>query len=397
MQENASVIPATSMPVAGKWQSFLWWLATADKTVIRDCVADKGRYAIVGMTVLGTWLFATLAWTYFFSTVTNLWYAYIPLGIFMGGIVLSIDRALIRGIRGGAKWQILPILLRGMLALVIGLFMAQPALLFLFRKDIAIQTSLDQEKRTRQKRALQDSAYATARQSAWLQKTSISQQLDQSQQTVNKLRNDFIAETDGTGGSKKIGLRDIAKAKELAYEKAASNHLQLEQRLLPSLRAADSTLSAIEASIQREQQRFGQLDQDGFLTRIESLQQLVSSHTALAYRYYLLVALLMLIELMPVMAKMMLPKGSYEEKMQLKEAEEITTVQNNHARKLVFLEKEQILLHEKDLSFMEAALTMADEKRMIKTASELDNTTDDTSMQEKWRSLKRNMLFQEEG
>ncbi|MBC7588735.1 MAG: hypothetical protein H7178_10310 [Chitinophagaceae bacterium] len=49
-----------------------------------NCVIDRNRYAIIGMSVLGTWLFATLAWIYFFSTVVTNMLAAIALGIFMG-------------------------------------------------------------------------------------------------------------------------------------------------------------------------------------------------------------------------------------------------------------------------------------------------------------------------
>jgi len=67
------------------WTKFLWWLSTAEKELLQDCVIDRNRYSIIGMTVLGTWMFATLAWTYFFSTVVSNVFACFALGIFMGG------------------------------------------------------------------------------------------------------------------------------------------------------------------------------------------------------------------------------------------------------------------------------------------------------------------------
>src|SRR5436189_4733200 len=104
----------------------LWWLSTAEKELLADAVVDRNRYKIVGMTVLATWAFATLAWSYFFSTVTgNPWLA-IPLGFFMGFIILTIDRALIKGINKFNKNRLLPLLFRGLLAVTIGVFMAQP-------------------------------------------------------------------------------------------------------------------------------------------------------------------------------------------------------------------------------------------------------------------------------
>ncbi len=115
---------------------FLWWLSTAEKELLVDCVIDRNRYKIIGTTVLATWSFATLAWTYFFSTVTTNVLVYVILGAIMGLIILTIDRALIKGITSSNKNKIFPLVFRGVLAITLGMFMAQPALLFLFDKEI---------------------------------------------------------------------------------------------------------------------------------------------------------------------------------------------------------------------------------------------------------------------
>ena len=159
MQENTTFISQRERYAPGRWNRFLWWLSTAEPEILSDCVIDRNRYAIVGMTVLGTWAFATLAWTYFFSTVVGSWVIASLLGLFMGGIILTIDRALIKGISRSNKQKWLPLAFRGALALVIGLFMAQPALLYLFNKEIHVQISIDNEQRKKDKRNKQDSVY----------------------------------------------------------------------------------------------------------------------------------------------------------------------------------------------------------------------------------------------
>ena len=52
-----------------QFTEFLWWLSTAEKEILADAVVDRNRYRIIGMTVLATWAFASLAWTCFFSTM----------------------------------------------------------------------------------------------------------------------------------------------------------------------------------------------------------------------------------------------------------------------------------------------------------------------------------------
>jgi hypothetical protein len=121
---------------------FLWWLSTAEREILVDSVIDRNRYRIIGMTVLATWLFASFTWTYFFSTIVDSTILAVALGIFMGFIILTIDRALIKGITKFNKKKFTPLLFRFLLAITIGTFMAQPAVLYMFDKEIKMQTSL---------------------------------------------------------------------------------------------------------------------------------------------------------------------------------------------------------------------------------------------------------------
>lgn len=330
MQANASGLPMEQTPTISTSTRFLWWLSTAEGELLENAVVDRNRYAITGMTVLGTWLFATLAWTYFFSTIVNNIWASIGLGIFMGGIILGIDRALIKGITRTNKLKLVPIGFRVLLALTIGLFMAQPALLYLFDKEIHVQISLDNEQKKRSKLQSQDSVYLSLKAPLLEQRNRLQQQLLDKDKEVSRARESFIAETDGTGGSKKIGLKDIAQAKQQAYLRLQADYTQLESGLRPKLNETDSSLKQIDQNILKEQAAFEILLNDGFITRIEALNNLINNNTAVAFRYYLLVAILMLIELMPVIAKTLLPSGTYEEHAKLQEAFEINDLQKRY-------------------------------------------------------------------
>ena len=209
--ENSSSISQRDSYMPNRWNRFLWWLSTAEPELLRDCVIDRNRYAIVGMTVLGTWSFATLAWTYFFSTVVSNVFVAALLGLFMGWIILTIDRSLIKGINRTNKRRFVPILFRVVLAFTIGLFMAQPALLYLFNKEIHVQVSLDNEQRKKDKRQKQDTVYFTEKSMLFQKRNNLQKELNSRYAEVSAAREGFIKETDGTGGSNKIGLKDILK------------------------------------------------------------------------------------------------------------------------------------------------------------------------------------------
>jgi hypothetical protein len=396
--QSVSMLSQRESYVASKWVKFLWWLSTAEKELLVDCVIDRNRYAIIGMSVLGTWLFATLAWMYFFSTVVSNVFAIVFLGLFMGALILSIDRALIKGINKLNKQRLLPILFRGLLAVTIGTFMAQPALLYLFDKEIHLQVSLDNEAKKKAKRAQQDSLFATTKSELFNNKVVLQKQLADRYKEVSDAREGFITETDGTGGSKKIGLEAIAKAKKLNYEKLDADYQKLAAQITPQIKSIDSSLSNIENNIKQEQKNFEQLLNDGFFTRIEALNNLIKNNTALLLRYWLLVIILVLIELMPVIAKTLLPSGTYEAKLMAREAMEKTIVEDNMAKEQALKQQYNQLAFEQDSDFMKSFFEEAKQSRQAKAAAIINQwqQNENQSFDDLWQAAKDNLFSKQE-
>ncbi len=398
MEQNAHSLSQRDNYTPSGFTRFLWWLSTAEKELIKDCTVDRNRYAITGMAVLGTWLFATLAWSYFFSTVVNNTIVAILLGIFMGLIILGIDRALIKGITAANKSKTGPVLFRLLLALTIGTFMAQPALLYLFDKEIHVQISLDNEQRKMSKQHELDSLYAPEVTQLQSEKNVLRQQLNSKYDEVAVSRDAFIAETDGTGGSGKIGLKEIAHAKQNEYEKLDTTYKQLNNNIQPKLNNSDSALNVIDQTKQKEMQSFSTLMNDGFLTRIEALQHLIQNNAAAKFRYYLLIVILVLIELMPVIAKSLLPDGTYDEKVRLRELMEKRVTETNIQQEGKLKELYNHLAFEQDSEFIRDFFDEARNERKQKMLDQLKRwkESDDGSFDEMWEKLKRDVLTRQE-
>ena len=398
MQQPVQSLAQRETYTPSSFTKFLWWLSTAEKELLINCSVDRNRYAITGMSVLGTWLFATLAWSYFFSTVVDNVFGALALGIFMGGIILSIDRALIKGINSANKRKFAPILFRLVLAITIGTFMAQPALLYLFNKEIHVQISLDNEKRKMDKKQELDNLYAKQGNDLRMQKNVLQQQLNIKYEEVTALRNAFIAETDGTGGSGKIGLEKIARAKQNEYTKADSGYAAMNALLLPQMTSIDNSLNTIDADKQKEQAAFNTLLNDGFLTRIEALHNLIQNNSAAQFRYYLLIVILVLIELMPVIAKSLLPDGSYDEKVRLRELMEKAVTQSNHNNEQALKELYNKMAFEQDGIFITDFFDQSKKERQQKMLAKLQAWKNEEikSFDNVWEDLKKDFLTKQE-
>ncbi len=382
----------------GTFTHFLWWLSTAEKELISDCTVDRNRYSIIGLIVLTTWLFATGAWTYFFSTAIENPWAYIPLGIFMGFIVLCIDRALIKGINRRNRNRLTPLLFRGLLALTIGLFMAQPAILFLFDKEVKVQISIDNEARKAQKRSELDSLYGQRKKELLQAKETVQQEQNTFQSRVTEALSNYLKEADGTGGSGKVGIEKIAKAKKLAYEKLEADRQSSMLLSVPRMDSIQRALGSLETTIQKEEESFAKLLNTGFLTRMEGLSNLLDANDTLRFRYYLIVAILMLIELMPVIVKTLLPSGAYEEKAILREEMEKELAYENMNREKELKKLYNSLAQENDSEAIRAFFSMSKEYRNEKMKNLSQKYKDDQreTFDSTWEKIKQGVLSKQE-
>ncbi|HQR01899.1 MAG TPA: DUF4407 domain-containing protein [Ferruginibacter sp.] len=384
--------------VPSQFTEFLWWLATAEKEILVDSVIDRNRYRIIGMTVLATWLFASFTWTYFFSTIMSSLLLAIALGLFMGFVILTIDRALIKGITRFNKRKLAPLLFRGLLALTIGTFMAQPAVLYMFDKEIQLQASLDNEKKKQTKLQELDLLYKGQREALSRQNETIKNELADKYDAVSKARENFLAETDGSGGTGKIGIKDIAIAKRNEYQKLDGEYQNMLKESKPKLDSNDAALKAIDTQIRAGQENFTTYLNTGFLTRVEALNNLVSGNDALAFRYYLIVFILMLIELMPVIAKTILPSGSYDEKAMLREEMEIEIAHGNTRKEKELKELYNQLAFENDKEAITAFFNLSKDDRYekMKAFSKKWKEENHQTYDGLWEKMKKEILTKQE-
>ncbi|HMK04320.1 MAG TPA: DUF4407 domain-containing protein [Ferruginibacter sp.] len=397
MEKNIAVSLRESYEPS-QFTEFLWWLSTAEREILIDSVVDRNRYRIIGMTVLATWAFATFTWTYFFSTIVDSFFIALALGLFMGFVILTIDRALIKGITKFNKRKLAPLLFRGLLAVTIGTFMAQPAVLYMFDKEIKLQTSLDNEKKKMLKQQELEILYKNQKAAATKQFADIKNDLALKYDAVSKARENFLAETDGSGGTGKIGIKDIAIAKRNEYQKLDGEYQALLKESQPGLDTADAALKDMDNKMKAEEANFALYLNNGFLTRVEALNNLLKNNAALRFRYYLIVFILMLIELMPVIAKTMLPSGSYDEKVMLREQMEIDIANSNIRKEQQLKELYNQMAFDNDSEAIMAffALTKDDRLEKMKAFSKKWKEENHQTFDGLWEKMKKEILTKHE-
>ena len=230
------------------------------------------------------------------------------------------------------------------------------------------------------------------------EKESLQKELQTKYADVAKARQNFLSETDGSGGTGKVGIKDIAIAKRNEYQKLDGEYRQLTSIEQPKIAAIETELKTMDDTIKKEEADFTTYFNNGFLTQIEALNNLIKTNPALQFRYYLLVIILLLIELMPVIAKTILPSGTYDERAMQREAMEKEMVSSNIMKEKELKEFYNSLAHQNDKEAITAFfdLTKEDRTQKIKSFSQQWKEEKNQTFNGLWETMKKEVLTLQE-
>jgi len=276
--------------------------------------------------------------------------------------------------------------------------MAQPALMYLFDKEIRLQTSLDNEKKKQQKRQELDLLFKDRQQQLRSERDKVKNELAVKYAAVEKARQDYLSETDGSGGTGKIGIKDIAIAKRNEYQKLDEEYRQLQNETAPVTNRTTADIEQIENTIKSEENTFSLYLNDGFLTRAAALNNLIKDNSALQFRYYLILFILVLIELMPLIAKTLLPSGSYDEKVMLQEKMEIALAHSNIDKARQLKEHYNRLAFEHDKEALDHFFTISAADRLVKMKTYSSKWKEDReqTFDGLWEKMKKDIFSKQE-
>jgi len=314
----------------------LWWFSAVIPESLTDSVSDRNRAKIIGLGVMFTWIYATVAWTYLWSTNVSSPLLFIPLGIFIGFGILTIDRMLIASMSKFRR-NFVAIGLRVVMAMFLGAFIAQPLILWLFEQDINTEISLLHDRRVADKRSELERINNSEITSLKAREELLSGELGKKEEAVAMAEQEFLKEIDGTGGSGKYGIAGVAARKEIALNRATGEYNLYRAGADLELDGIRRRLAEIETGINSDLSNYRENNMTtGFLIRIEALRSLFEKdHTkALRNRYYLLLVILVIFELIPVISKLFLMTGSYDEKVKLKDELETELARSNKNREM---------------------------------------------------------------
>ncbi len=203
---------------------------------------------------------------------------------------------------------------RIILALLIGVTIARPLELKIFEKEIDTKVVENRH----QKILLNDSLLQQENRSAIAaadgERNRLSARKLMIEDSLHQLQQAYIREADGTGGSMQRGIEGLTLLKQEAFRSALQHYQPELERIGQLTQYQDSLLTAIKAGVENRRKEYeaGVTSNVGFLERNKALSDLSSQESSVFWATLLVSMLIILVEIAPVLSKLILHAGPYD-------------------------------------------------------------------------------------
>ena len=326
-------------------QQFFILCSGADKNLLEGCSeGEQTKFVGIGATVFFTAVMAFIASAYALFTVFDSIYPALLFGFVWSLLIFNLDRFIVSTIRKRDKFgsEFLQATPRIILAVIIAIVISKPLEIKIFEKEI--NTVLLKEKNAM---ALNNKKELANYFKSDLDKNkteidSLKSEITKKEKEVNSYYETYIAEAEGTAGTKKLGKGPVFKEKIAKHDLAKKEFDTLQKSNLAKIVEKEQKTKTLQADLDKKVTETQPIIDgfDGLMARINALNKL----PLLPSLFIML--LFLAIETSPIIAKLLSPKGEYDLKLEdLETALKATLIQDKYQRDL--LVKTSATMHDK--------------------------------------------------
>lgn len=303
---------------------FFFWCAGCVPELIRECPSEHPKYVSLGGAVFATWLLASISGGYAASVIfAGSPYAIaitVAVALVWGWMLFNIDRAVITSmhkVEAGSTWErlraeLLPAIPRLALAGVLAFTIADPLKVRLTTPDLGGVLAEQRDTRVAERARTLRASHASRLAEIAAQDQALRTEIASLDDELKALQQQYFAEMDGSGGSRRYGFSVVAQQKKAVYDAAARTtadartglRTRLDALLSERTRIEDqerSTLAAYRASL-------GQ----GYFSLRSAMATLAGREPAVWWGMFAISALILIVEITPVLVKLLSRYGPYD-------------------------------------------------------------------------------------
>ncbi|WP_127129812.1 DUF4407 domain-containing protein [Pseudoflavitalea rhizosphaerae] len=338
---------------------FLWWCAGAHQDLLRQFPSEHSKYSGLGGVILATFILASISAGYAVYSVFGNWGWTICFGLIWGLIIFNFDRFLVSTMRKygvSKRKQVMMAIPRVFLALLIGITIARPLELKIFEKEIDTQVTKNLHQKVQENDSLLRIEHKAQLDNALAERARLQARKLAVEDTLHSLQLSYIREADGTGGSQQRGIDQLARLKMEAYNTALLQFRPELASLEQGMKQQDSILAATNTGLEAKRKEYEAATKNnvGFLERNKALSDLADSEPSVFWTSLLLSLLIILIEVGPILSKLIMPVGPYDIALAKEELTSMAAAENE-------MRKDKELTSERKRSFYRKQKEMSDQ------------------------------------
>ena len=304
----------------------------SDTDILEQCSkGEQNKYAGIGATVFFTAFMAFIAASYALYTVFDNYFAAISFGFIWGLLIFNLDRYIVSTIKktGNVIDELIQASPRLILAVIIAVVISKPLELKIFEKEIN-QVLLEQKNELTLANKNQIAEQFTPNiASLQNQITDLENDITKKETEVNALYDTYIAEAEGTAGTKLLGKGPVYKEKRDKHDVLLVELQQLKLENKEKILGIENQITQLKADYDTQVVTSQPIinNFDGLMARVNALGELPWLPS------FFIFLLFLAIETSPILAKLLSPKGAYDFKLEDQETAIKTNVlQNKTAR-----------------------------------------------------------------
>ncbi|WBX70884.1 DUF4407 domain-containing protein [Tenacibaculum retecalamus] len=306
-----------------------------DLKLIKDCSnGEQNKYAGIGATVFFTALMATIACSYALFTVFDNLYSAIFFGFVWGLLIFNLDRFIVSTIkkRESKRQEIAQVIPRLLLAFIIAVVISKPLELKIFEKEINQVLLTEKNQMTLDNKTQIAQQFTPEINNISSEIEVLKNEILVKENETNTLYETYIAEAEGTKGTKRLGKGSVYKEKRAKHDAALKELSELKNNNTDKIKVKeDAIVSLIKLQKKSESETHPIISNfDGLMARIEALNKLPWLPS------FFIFLLFLAIETAPIFSKLISSKGEYDFKLENEESKIKTWIQQQvHQREAI--------------------------------------------------------------
>lgn len=327
--KNSKSSTNSNTPEEIKWggflNEFLWTFAGVHKPLLRQCPNEYAKYAGMGGTILCTAIMAMISGGYAIYFVFEDFWISCAFGFFWGCLILNLDRFIVSTMYSDGKHTISWLELKSglpriIMAILLGIVISTPLEMKLFEERIDGKIKeIQQEREDQWISIVSEDNHQLAE---WKkEKESIEEERKEKNNKIIGERDKLSIEVQGLGSSGRPGEGVRAKAIKKRIEDAEKELAEFDSRHGNRLNDLNSLIKEAEdKQLQNIQTYTNVINETGFCQRYEAFSKIDDNDKDLTAVIWFIRLLFIIIEVAPVIFRMMIASGSYDELLKTRAA-----------------------------------------------------------------------------